>query len=308
MNRPSCCIVIPVYSNTVSPEEDRSVQHCIKTTAQAPIRFVTCPNLSSSKHISNWLSLCHSRNCGIVEISPSWLQSVESYNKLMLQPWFYRLFNEWNYVLIHQLDARLIDASQLPRLLDLNLSYAGAPFVVQSRWSRLAYGSYIRIYGGNGGLSLRNVEDMVKLLESPRFYSLPIRGVRDCVSFLLMRYSADHQQAKPNMSALIQILVRSIWMSLGAGNTLNTMASTSTCQEDYLFSVFAPRFFKWFRVPTPQLAASFFLDTHPEVIESEYGPQYHLLGCHGWEKNAPAFWRARHPSIFPILSISDSSP
>jgi len=298
VNHPSCCIVIPVYSSAISREEEFSVRHCIETTEEVPIRFVTSPNLRYSKCISHWQSLCHSRSCEVVEISPSWLQSVETYNSLMLQAWFYRLFIDWNYILIHQLDARLIDASKLSRLLAFDFSYVGAPFVAKSHWNRLAHGNYIRIFGGNGGLSLRKVEDMVKLLETPAFYKLPIRGLRDCVSFLLMRYGVDHPQQKPNPRALIQIFCRSIKMSHGAANTLSTMANTTTCQEDYLFSIFAPRFFKWFRVPSPQLAASFFIDSYPDVIEKAYGLQEHLLGCHGWEKNNLAFWRTRYPSIF----------
>ncbi len=84
--------------------------------------------------------------------------SRESYSELLLSENFYKKFNNYEYLMIYQLDA-FVFKDELIKFCDMDYDYIGAP-VVGSDW-RL-------FHVGNGGLSLRNVQKslaMVKLKE-----------------------------------------------------------------------------------------------------------------------------------------------
>jgi hypothetical protein len=295
---PSCCIVIPLHTCYLSVEELRSIRRCLEVFSDYDIRFLTSLRIASSCEVRSFLADNCSPSIQYTCVEETWFASIETYNTLMLQPWLYKLFNSWTYILIHQPDARIIDPLRLPVLLQLGFSYVGAPLVADSLWYRVSYFRSLRFYGGNGGLSLRKVDDVIRLLEADRFYSLPVRGFRDCVSFLLMRHSVDTANTALSPLQALQIFVMAAKMTFGYRNTLSTMGQTSTCQEDFLLSVFAPRYFKWFKVPPPSVAAQFMIDAFPLQTEMNFGSNS-LLGCHGWEKNSQSFWRTRYPLLFP---------
>lgn len=94
-----------------------------------------------------------------------YFDSVSSYNRLMLTPFFYQRFKQYEYILIYQLDA-FVFMDKLPYFCGLGYDYVGAPWL---------YGIFNYVdkdhciwYVGNGGLSLRRVEKFIKVLQEEK--------------------------------------------------------------------------------------------------------------------------------------------
>jgi hypothetical protein len=292
VNSRVCCVVVPIYKNLFSFEEIKSVHIVLSSLPQYAIRFVVRQDLVHDPQLLLWCSESSHPDASIIAIPSKSLSSIEAYNKLMLSPWFYKLFLDWKYILIHQLDARIVNPSQLSSLLSLDYSYAGAPFVLPSRLCSFRY----RFYGGNGGLSLRKVSHILQLLNRSDFYLKPVRGFRDCFSYLQMRRTTDPNRTRfPWENPLM--FFQALRMARGHKNTLSTMDKTGTCQEDYIYSVFADANYSWFRVAPANVASRYFIDSFPHAFANKVNYTM-LLGCHGWEKHGQVFWKRTLPAIF----------
>ena len=57
-----------------------------------------------------------------------YFDSVSSYNRLMLTPFFYQRFKQYEYILIYQLDA-FVFMDKLPYFCRLGYDYVGAPWL-----------------------------------------------------------------------------------------------------------------------------------------------------------------------------------
>jgi hypothetical protein len=296
MTMPTCCIVIPIYEFQHSIEECKSIERALARLPAYSFRFVVKQSLSDSPKLREWCSPAWHKDAKSIFILDEFLSSISAYNHVMLSPWFYEAFEEWDYILIHQVDARIINEDRLLELLKMEYSYVGGPFVVTSNFKSRLFGRRIRVYGGNGGLSLRRVNHCIKLLNSPEFYMKSVRGFWDSCSYLIMRHYIEF--SKPlSWIGLLRICFNAVRMISGYKNTLSTMEKTTTCQEDFILSVFAPRFFSWFRVAPPQIASCYIIDSYPEVFDDKVAFNQ-LLGCHGWEKHNEFFWRSKLSSIF----------
>jgi hypothetical protein len=87
-----------------------------------------------------------------------YFESTMAYSQLLLSPEFYQRFNEYKFLLIHQLDA-FVFSDKLTEFCMMGFDYIGAP-VPQSLWSP------IKKRVGNGGLSLRKISTMIKLVQN----------------------------------------------------------------------------------------------------------------------------------------------
>jgi hypothetical protein len=92
-----------------------------------------------------------------------WFESVESYSRLLLSQPFYTAFANYEFILIHQLDA-LVFSSNLNDWCDQDFDYIGAPWFFNYA-AKPAGGLWAT---GNGGLSLRKVRKFLELLENPQ--------------------------------------------------------------------------------------------------------------------------------------------
>jgi len=110
-------------------------------------------------------------------------QSVSTYNSMMLSPWFYQLFSEFDYMLVYQLDAYVF-SDQLDYWTSMDYDYIGAPWMPNdTKYERLIGQWILRLLKhfpirngqihsahlfhqvGNGGFSLRRIAKMQEILE-----------------------------------------------------------------------------------------------------------------------------------------------
>jgi hypothetical protein len=102
-------------------------------------------------------------------------QSRKTYNKLLLDVEFYKQFELFKYLLILQSDACLI--KDVKNIIRKGFSYVGPPWVDSKRIQvllgrmfedskKLRHLKATEISVGNGGLSLRKIQDVTMALES----------------------------------------------------------------------------------------------------------------------------------------------
>ena len=82
-------------------------------------------------------------------------KSIRSYNRLLLSPFFYRIFSDYSHILICQLDVCLLRKLKIDHLLSYD--FVGAP---------CTFGIGQNLYVGNGGFSLRRISAFRQTLEA----------------------------------------------------------------------------------------------------------------------------------------------
>ena len=144
-------ILVPIYKETMNPMELISLTQLKKVMGKYEICFVAPQSLSGFR-------IEGIRN----ELFPdAYFESIDSYNRLMLSSSFYSRFLQYKYMLIYQLDAFVFE-DRLQHFCSLGYDYIGAPWL---RGMSQRDGEKMKFFHvGNGGLSLRNIQNTIKLL------------------------------------------------------------------------------------------------------------------------------------------------
>lgn len=144
-------IVIPIYKSALDAMNEVSLTQCFRILSKRKISFLTHRgiNLSSYYRLANKFL---SKTPEVVYIEEHHLSSISSYNKLMLSSGFYKMFLEYDYILIYQDDCYVFE-DDLDFWLNQEIDYVGAP------WVAIDENGVIEFRGvGNGGLSLRRTK------------------------------------------------------------------------------------------------------------------------------------------------------
>lgn len=155
VKRHKVAILIPTYYNIFSQAEKCAVQQCLKILAKYPVFFI----IPNDLEVKNDL-VCE--KVQYVKVPKQWMDSIESYSKMLCSIEFYERFIEFEYVLIYQLDA-FVFQDRLQDFCEAGYDYYGAPWL---------YGSWNgkeRLYVGNGGFSLRRTQAVINLLETEKY-------------------------------------------------------------------------------------------------------------------------------------------
>jgi hypothetical protein len=290
---PSCVIVIPLHRVEFSCIEEASLLNCLRRLAAYNFVFVHKESLDLHKVIANLqCNGLSTKSIHLRAVPDAWLASVDSYNSMLLQAWFYRIFAGWDYILIVQLDAWIL-RDDLQYWLCKGYSYIGAP------WTGHLGADTPDTGVGNGGLSLRCVRDMLLVLESRRFHFVPVFRLRHLAyrMALFRRYGLFPPSQRPFL--FIKRTLVFIAMSFGWHNTLAYYRRLGI-QEDHFLSYYAPLLFPAMRFPSLAEAAAFSIETNPSQTRDFYGI-IRPFGCHAWEKHDRTFWIDTFPEEFAIF-------
>ncbi len=149
----SVVIGIPIYKETLTPCEEISLKQVLKVLGKYPIVFIAPEGL-----MPDYVSVVD--NAKIEYFSKEYFTGVTSYSRLCLEDDFYNRFANYEYLLIHQLDAFVFE-DKLPYFCALGFDYIGAPIPkFYSTWHIL-----INSQVGNGGLSLRKISSMRRMVK-----------------------------------------------------------------------------------------------------------------------------------------------
>lgn len=164
-------IVVPLYKIHPSPQEILAINNNLAILKDYP-KYIIAPSGFISEEYGDILKLSK-----IIYLAPHWFKNINSYNRLMLSKKFYKLFKNYEYILILQPDA-LVFHDELIEWCTKGYSYIGAPwpqgiFVHPYYFKGLNlirklfpfFNKPKKCYVGNGGLSLRNVKESILILQ-----------------------------------------------------------------------------------------------------------------------------------------------
>lgn len=166
----SAAVVIPVYRTDWSANEWKSFRRCLEVLSGYDIYFATFRELDFS-HASGIPG-----NIRYAYFDKSCFSSIRSYNRLVLSEEFYDAFEEYEYILLYQLDAYVF-RDELEKWCSAGFDYIGAPWFPHKRkflnmFGKLYLNMRLALYfttrkkghwkfyqyqTGNGGFSLRKV-------------------------------------------------------------------------------------------------------------------------------------------------------
>ncbi|MBL0730294.1 DUF5672 family protein [Piscinibacter sp. HJYY11] len=267
---PTVCVVIPCYQAQLRPFEEVSLAQCRKVLAAHDTVLVKPGSLDLSDICSRF---------GITRtesFDDAYFRGIAGYNRLMLSDDFYARFAEYDYILIHQLDA-FVFRDELGQWCQADYDYVGAPWLpvpgvptrlrevyirarqYYYRWtnridpaSRGAHKGQYMYAVGNGGFSLRRVKAM--------------RSVLKRMATTVNEYCAEDGKVH---------------------------------HEDLFFSIEANRYLPRVKVPSFREAAGFAWEMFPATAQ-QLNQGRLPFGCHAWQKLHPEEWRP----IFSGLGIS----
>lgn len=155
-------IVIPVYKSELSYNEKISFKSILKfyepsdISLAIPENLVVCDDLKDIEQ---------------QKFDESFFKSVMSYNKLMLSKSLYQRYVDFDFILIHQLDAFMF-SKDLEYWCKQGYDYIGAPWLKSNnplnsllKSKKLKARQPIFFKVGNGGFSLRKVETFLKFYD-----------------------------------------------------------------------------------------------------------------------------------------------
>ena len=146
-------IVVPAYKAELSQAETIALQQFQRVLGHYPKIFMAPQSLAFDYGELG-------KGFTVERFPDAFLQSVSGYSVLLLQKDFYERFQDYEYILIYQLDA-FVFSDELASFCAMGYDYIGAPI---SRWTPLWHALGARV--GNGGLSLRRVAACRHMIEA----------------------------------------------------------------------------------------------------------------------------------------------
>ena len=296
MNK-SCVVVIPIYTLEFTCSEKAGMLHCMERLKDYDIFFLHKQSIKPANIFESLaLTKAQEQRCRSGAVADEWLHSTRTYSSLLFQGWFYRIFEEWDYMLIFQQDAWLLGSGgDLAWWIDKGYTYIGAP------WTGNLGPDTPDTGVGNGGFSLRHVRAMIRICESVKTSTVPVFRWRKLAyrMTLFRRYHLFPVSQWPVI--FCKRFAVFVAMSFGWNNTLSYFSNVVGTQEDHLISLFAPLVFPWMRIPSMAEAAAFSVETNPRATCAHYQVQ-RPFGCHAWAKHDPEFWLVTYPDEFSSLA------
>jgi hypothetical protein len=243
-------VVIPIYKETLTPNEYLSLNQCIKVLGKHPIIFIGPSKLTTD----TYEEICSGHLAfNFIKFDDIYFKDIKGYNDLMLAPIFYKMFLNYTYILVYQLDAYVFK-DELAFWCDKNYDFIGAPTAPHANkldemqflknYSRILtfinriFKSKLKVSNvGNGGFSLRKTKTCYWLV----------------------------------------LLLKRKVKSWGNNN------------EDGFFKYWGNVLRPLFSLPSDDIALHFAIELSPEESLKAIGNSL-PFGCHAFEKYEPAVW------------------
>jgi Protein of unknown function (DUF5672) len=256
-------VVIPYYKNQLTADEIISFKHLEKFLG-AYDKYLLCPKSLQVKK----------DGFKKVKFDDAYFLSVDTYSKLLLTKHFYQNFRDYKYILIYQLDC-LVFSDDLSNWTEYDYDYVGAP-LFKSKSD--CYRGFSRV--GNGGLSLRNVNSFLNVLNSKRYLTEKVFYFKDILFTPL--------EDLYNIS-IIRRLIKRLKVFKNVNKGVRWYSDHYTLNEDHFWMDRAKLFYPIFNIAPIDVALRFAFELHPRYCFKKNG--YKLpFGCHAWAKWDRKFW------------------
>lgn len=202
--------------------------------------------------------------------------SARAHGRLLYWPGFYKEFEDYQYILIHHLDA-LVFSDELTEWCRTDLDYIGAPWIpcADYPWAKEP-----RV--GNGGLALMKVEAVLNVLHE-RYRTEPAKYWDDEL--------ADLFKALASILVYPKRLTPS-WLRGPSTQRLSQRLQNleiNIRNNDKFWSYYAVEYVPSFRIPDWKIGLRFAFEGGPRQCFELNGRKL-PFGCHAWPKYDRAFW------------------
>lgn len=150
----TAAVVIISYKQNLSEFEKISLSQALRIFEDYD-KFLVIPDTLEYAYKSDALKE--------IRLEDKWFKDIHAYNMLMTRCDFYERFSEYEYILIHQLDA-FVFFDKLKYFCDMDYDYIGAPWIDGSFYYKDI--NHMIWHVGNGGLSLRKVSGFLEILQA----------------------------------------------------------------------------------------------------------------------------------------------
>lgn len=260
-------IIIPIYKKELSLEETASLKQCIKILGEYPIIFI-CPE---DLDVSNYQKLMGKTSFSFSRFENANFSSLQNYSKLMLKSDFYSRFMDYKFMLIYQLDAWVFENS-LEYWCQQDYDYIGAPWFVG--YGSANENSPMMKIAGNGGLSLRKISTIYKLLKL------------DYIGIDTPYQKQNKQKVVANLLNLPSLMLKYLRL---IQNTKSLWEFTEIF-EDCIITKYGPKLLKKFKLAPPHVAMKFSFEAQPKRLYKMNNNEL-PFGCHAFEKYDFEFWK-----------------
>lgn len=199
--------------------------------------------------------------------------SARAHGALLLSEDFYQAFRDYEFVLIHHLDA-LVFNDRLAEWCAAGYDYIGAPWLISPDTPHITESKV-----GNGGLSLRRVDSFLRVLRSQQYFVDPDEYWR--------KYAA-------RTTALERLVnwPRKLLKRLLAFNDVRwhvRWALRDDVHEDRFWAEFATHYDPAFRIAPVAVAMRFAFEAEPRRCFERIGQQM-PFGAHRWQNFDRSFF------------------
>lgn len=256
-------VVTPIYTTEMSADDERSLRHLEEHLGAHDRYFIAPRGL-------------HPRRSGfeIVHFPATCFRSVASYSRLLLSADFYRAFQDYEYILVYQLDC-LVFSDDLLDWCQAGWDYIGAPWLANSD---VPEEGFSRV--GNGGLSLRRVESFLEVIEAGEHVQRRAALLRDlfCAPIPDLRRQLSPASLIKRLRVLREVRRGASWY-----------LSHYSLNEDRFWSDRARLFVAGFRIASVGDGLRFSFERAPQYCFEENGRRL-PFGCHAWKRWDSRFW------------------
>ncbi|WP_316806888.1 DUF5672 family protein [Pedobacter agri] len=256
-------IGIPIYKSNLSLRETASLKQVFRVLGHHPICLITFREID----MTNYIHLLKNDRYTLTYFDKSYFESLNGYNKLLINLTFYKRFWKYDFLLIYQLDAWVF-RDELNKWCNSNYDYLGAPWFSSDNPNK-GLPHFLGI--GNGGFSLRNIQSHLKALNQFSYVISPYTIIKAFTS-------------KPSFSTFWNMI-----RNLTIGNNSHYLLGKPEINEDVFWGRIIKRNYPWFKAPDMITAAKFATETNAEKIYNLMNKKL-PFGCHGWDKYDTAFW------------------
>lgn len=166
LRKSDICVVIPIYKEHINELEQISLNQVMSVLFDYEIIFA----------MPEGLQFDYDCNYSREYFSTRYFESIHTYNELLTKNVFYRRFERFRYILIYQLDAFVFE-DRLLYFCKLGYDYIGAPWLYGHNYYLDC--EHMIWHVGNGGLSLRNVNKCMELIENSQTFLSTYKGYED---------------------------------------------------------------------------------------------------------------------------------
>lgn len=161
-----CVIVIPVYKEEIEPDEISSLKNTLKILSNYDVKIV-CPESLNIQKYSDIFDF------DFIKLDDRHFVDDYAYSRLLLTDYFYRFFEDYEYMLICQTDAWVFE-NKLEDWCNKGYDYIGAPWFEE--YGIATEDSKMLEYAGNGGFCLRKIKTFVDILSNAQNSNKKLRN------------------------------------------------------------------------------------------------------------------------------------